>query len=421
MLSKEMRLRTFTLFFGIFDAVVLVGSGYIFFPVTGTRRKEQGEGEGGRDGGGDGDGCRNWEGDGVEKKMREMVLEVVKQFIWAEERFEEMKERSPLARQARGVVRGVGERLGRALGEVGAPLRGAFTVSNQGEDAGRLEGRGRGGKAPVIAASRGRLARPEVTKPVLPTSRGTQDDLSPAFLTTTSLPPGTTSRASSSTTTPGPASLSAPGLSSPGLTAPSSLTHGLFSSATSDISNNNCFNDTFAFGSSSECIPIDPNLDPAPALVPDAIMSQETDINWTTISLPSLPEDINWTDISPIYATGDLVYNDLTGFVYDGFDSVLHDSYNSNALILNGDGDGLGDGLGTAMMTMDRDTNRETSIEGAESAEGHQVMGGSMGLGHDGHGCDGQDQSQSEAQAQWMFGARSVSEGTCVWGLLNRY
>ncbi|KAH7635711.1 hypothetical protein B0T09DRAFT_27174 [Sordaria sp. MPI-SDFR-AT-0083] len=386
MLSREMRMKTFTLFFGTFDAVVLMGAVYILFSPI---QREKGD-----------------------ERMTEMVEEVVQQFKWAEERFEEMRERNPLARQARGVVRGVGERLGRALGEVSGEL------SGNGKGDGLIsEGREGLVKTSVVAVT-GRGKRPvrqELIKPVISTGNG----LSPVFSTSASVhQPGT------GTVSRGMSSLTTPGFPTPESTAPSSLAQGQFSSATSDLNTNtnttitNIFDTSpFAFDNTSS-IPIDLCLDTA-----DDVHWAAASITPSSISLPSLPEDFNWTNISPIYATGDLVYNDLTGFMYDGFDSVL---YSSNAyLVQGGGGGGYRDGVGLdARAQLATETQTQTHIvtgagTGTQSAGNAECHGG-MGelMGHDHEGNEG---NESQNEALWMFGARGVREGTCVWGLLNRY
>lgn len=386
-----MRQNTFTLFFGTFDAIVLMAAVYILFPH--------------------------------EKETGEMVGEVVQQFKWAEERFEEMKERNnPLARQARGVVRGVGERLGRAvgvdLGQKGVG-RGDALVS---------EGTVAGVKPTDVAAGgrRKRLARQRVVKSVTAAHRG----VSTASLSTSVLS-GTASRASSTTTPATATSTVTTGLTTPESTAPPSLAQGRFGAATSEINTNtitNTFNLPFNH-TPSESIPIDPSLNPVPVpdLSPEIADLAAAASTIPSISLPSLPDDFNWTDISPIYATGDLVYNNLTGFVYDGFDAIVHDG--SNHLIQNGDGGGYEDGLEGVGLGNELGTEIQSCIDidiapgtGDTISDGDMV--GMMGIGQDDENVGQrqvQSQSQRQNEASWMFDGRGIGEGTCVWGLLNRY
>ncbi|KAK3344690.1 hypothetical protein B0H65DRAFT_572953 [Neurospora tetraspora] len=394
MLRKEMRQKTFALFFGTFDAIVLMGAVYILFP------REQG--------------------------TKRLVGEVMQQFKWAEERFEEMRERNPLARQARGVVRGVGERLGRAVGvELGGGGKEGCLASGGAEGV---------GKTPAVAVG-GRERRLPRQKRLIKPVTDTQNGLSPAL--STSVPPGTASRGTgNSSTTPATATSSTTEFPTPESSAPSSLAQGQFGAATSDINNNNNITNnnitnnnitntafdassTFPFDNNTSCIPIDPSLNPVPAPVlslgaADWAAAPTLSASMSLPSLPSLPEDFSWTNISPIYATGDLVYNDLTGFVYDGFESAVHDD--GNHLVQNGGGGGCGDGnevgLGSgAGLVIDTDANM-----GAEDAESGGMVE-MMGLNHDNNVGD----RQSQSEALWMFDGRGIGEGTCVWGLLNRY
>ncbi|KHE79619.1 hypothetical protein GE21DRAFT_1243950 [Neurospora crassa] len=395
-LRREMRQNTFTLFFGTFDAIVLMGAVYILFPK--------------------------------EKETGEMVGEVVQQFKWAEERFEEMKERNnPLARQARGVVRGVGERLGRAVGvDLGQKGVGVGLVS---------EGTVAVNKPASVAVGgrRKRLARQRVVKSV---TTAAQNGLSMASLST-SVPSGIASRAGSSTTTPATATsttTTTTGITTPESTAPPSFAQGHFGAATSEINTNTTITNntfdastTFSFtNTATEAIPIDPSLNPA--LSPGVADWAAAASTIPSISLPSLPDDFNWTDISPIYATGDLVYNDLTGFVYDGFDSVIHDG--SDNLVQSGGGGGGyevglgGVGLGNGLVT-DIQSHIDMDMDiGARDAISDGDMVGLMGVDQDDENIGErqvQSQSQSQNEASWMFDGRGIGEGTCVWGLLNRY
>lgn len=143
-----------------------------------------------------------------------------------------------------------------------------------------------------------------------------------------------------------------------------------------------------------------------------------------SISLPSLPDDFNWTDISPIYATGDLVYNDLTGFVYDEFDPVVHDG--SNHLVQSG-GDGYDNGEGNGLGRVEFENGLMTDTQshivvGMGDAISDGDMPGVMGVDQDDENIgERQVHSQSQNEALWMFDGRGIGEGTCVWGLLNRY
>ncbi|EGZ70032.1 hypothetical protein NEUTE2DRAFT_112485 [Neurospora tetrasperma FGSC 2509] len=282
----------------------------------------------------------------------------------------------------------------------------------------------------AVGGRRKRLARQRVVTSV--TTSTVQNGLSTASLST-SVPSGIASRADSSTTTPATATsttTTTTGITTPESTAPPSLAQRQFGTATSEINTaiTNAFHTstTFPFNhTSSETIPIDPSLNPA--LSPGVADWAAAASTMPSISLPSLPDDFNWTHISPIYATGDLVYNDLTGFVYDEFDPVVHDG--SNHLVQRGDGggyeDGLGGvGLGNGLVTgipshidIDMDIAPGTGDAGTEGD-----MPRLMGVDQDDENIgERQSQSQSQNEALWMFDGRGIGEGTCVWGLLNRY
>ncbi|KAK4188823.1 OMPdecase-domain-containing protein [Podospora australis] len=74
--------KTFSLFFGTFDAIILMAAIYILFP----------------------------------KENRELVSSALQHFQWAVERFEAMSAKNALAKAALGVLRAVGVRLKRSLG-----------------------------------------------------------------------------------------------------------------------------------------------------------------------------------------------------------------------------------------------------------------------------------------------------------------
>ncbi|KAK3392332.1 hypothetical protein B0T20DRAFT_53955 [Sordaria brevicollis] len=390
LLSKEMRRRTFTLFFGTFDAVVLMGAVFVLFPPK--QPKEVGASE-----------------------EKELVREVVRQFKWAEERFEEMKERNPLARQARGVVRGIGERLGRALGEAGVELRSGVKEAVEGSDGKR--------SFKLVSVTRRGRGRALATRKVINPGTSTHKEPSPAVALPTAFVGGTciASRDSSSTT---PATISVtPGLPTPMSITPSALVQGQFGTATSDINSNNCFTNTFTFDDTpTECIPIDPSLDPSSASVPIPCLG--AGVEWatctasalpSTMTMSSLPEDFNWTNLSPLYATGDLVYNDLTGFMCDGFefDSATQQANYSHFIppgtaygngLPGGESEALGGGL---VHSMNVNVGTDTGTEDAEDGMVELTR-----LEYDG------SQGQS-GEPLWMFDGR-IDEGS-VWGLLNRY
>ncbi|KAL1881989.1 hypothetical protein VTK73DRAFT_3318 [Phialemonium thermophilum] len=87
--------KTFSLFFGTFDAIVLVASIYILFP----------------------------------KEHRDLVHNAKQHFQWALERFQAMSTRNALARAALGVLQAIYIRLKRSLGCCVAPKQGQVSAS----------------------------------------------------------------------------------------------------------------------------------------------------------------------------------------------------------------------------------------------------------------------------------------------------
>ncbi|KAK4101910.1 hypothetical protein N658DRAFT_448267 [Parathielavia hyrcaniae] len=82
MALKPQMYKTFSLFFGTFDAIVLMASIYILFP----------------------------------KEHPELVRDALQHFQWAVQRFEAMSQRNPLAKAALGVLRAISLRLKKSLG-----------------------------------------------------------------------------------------------------------------------------------------------------------------------------------------------------------------------------------------------------------------------------------------------------------------
>ncbi|KAK3344125.1 fungal-specific transcription factor domain-containing protein [Lasiosphaeria hispida] len=178
--------KTFSLFFGTFDAIVLMASIYILFP----------------------------------REHPEMVQNALQHFVWAVDRFEAMSERNALAKAALGVLRAIHMRLKKSLG---------------------------------ISASACANGKPTLLTP------STTEDSTSASLSPFPFSPRNTLNPSNGTTF-----------------APSP----------------NPFN-TDA---------IDPALvDPA------TTTTVATGFDWT------LPSNFDWASLQPIYATSDLLYNDLMG------------------------------------------------------------------------------------------------------------
>lgn len=111
-----MRTDRFQLFFGTFDAVVLMASIFILFP----------------------------------KENAEYVSSALQHLQWAVERFETMAERNRLAASARGVLHAINIRLKKALGVGGGPASGSPpAVPNSSSRTGR--------EAPISTASEGSI------------------------------------------------------------------------------------------------------------------------------------------------------------------------------------------------------------------------------------------------------------------------
>ncbi|KAK1760644.1 fungal-specific transcription factor domain-containing protein [Echria macrotheca] len=321
---KPHQYKTFSLFFGTFDAIVLMASVYILFP----------------------------------KEHRDLVQNALQHFQWAVERFEAMSERNALARAALGVLQAIFVRLKKSLGispqacraMLSAPVppvsctgagpaggsRGVFPFSPS------LEGEGEEDRSP--------FSHPTTTVASMTTTTTTtndvlMDDLSPAQMSS-SVDEVSGGRSSITTTSSG----------------------GTFSTTTPQSTTTTTKMDFFN----------------QPTTTTTESTGSTTEFDW------SLPSDFDWASLQPIYATSDLVYNDLArGFRDDGAGGVLLPSSAWGGL------DGLGNG--------------------AAAAEGMVGLGegpgGGGGLGGGGGGGGGTVPFQFEGD----FGNDSV------WSLLNHY
>jgi len=183
--------KMFSLFFGTFDAIVLMASIYILFP----------------------------------KEHPELLQNAMQHFQWSVERFETMSERNSLAKAALSVLQAIYIRLKKSLGM-------GFVCA----------------KSPVP-------------------------------------------------TTETPASM--PGSVSPSNIDPS-LTNGSMDGSTTGLSGYTPGSNSISASSVSEAYSSVPSVTPG------------ADAPGPSLEL-SFPSDFDWSSIQPIYATGDLAYNDLIG------------------------------------------------------------------------------------------------------------
>lgn len=202
-------LSSFSLFFGTFDAIVLMASIYILFP----------------------------------KEHRDLVRSAIQHFQWAVERFEAMSERNALARSALGVLQAIHVRLRRSLNKTAQ----------------------KPGKAPPPAITGVSSATNHYHSPRTADNPSPQNSDGPTTTGSAFTPTGSDVFSSSSSTETTSSSASASSSS----TAPS-LEHSYHH-----------------YHSQYQ-----PNPHPSGFDFP-------------------LPSDFDWSTIQPIFATGDLVYNDL--------------------------------------------------------------------------------------------------------------
>lgn len=236
--SLTKQTNRFSLFFGTFDAIVLIASIYILFP----------------------------------KEQPELVRTAMQHFQWAVERFEAMSERNALARAALGVLHAIHIRLKKSLNFSPSAAAGPT---------------GAGAGASGAGASNTNSTLPPRSPLPPPTPAATSDNPSP----------------------------DAP-FGGGGSSASASVAGGHASSLGSAV--------TPTTASSSEFYP--------PGGGGGGGGEGNNGFDW------SLPNDFDWSSIQPIFATGDLVYNDLVG-IPDGDGQAVPTQWGGG---LGGGGGGVG-------------------------------------------------------------------------------
>lgn len=239
--------RRFSLFFGTFDAIVLMASLYILFP----------------------------------KEHPELVPQALQHFQWAVERFEAMAARNnSLARAALGVLHAIYVRLKKSLGLTAQSVRAILAASGTSSAACPSNNDGGGG------ASSSRSAAPHgITGRLFP------------FWCTASFGCSPSAGSSSSTNMPAQDELSSPQQQAHNTSChhPANNPHrdGGFSSGTGSTG-------TLTAGATPDFFS-DTNTNTSSGC------GGGGGFDWHP------PSDFDWASLQPIYATSDLVYNDLAG------------------------------------------------------------------------------------------------------------
>ncbi|KAK4233859.1 OMPdecase-domain-containing protein [Achaetomium macrosporum] len=155
MALKPQMYKTFSLFFGTFDAIVLMAAIYILFP----------------------------------KEHPDLVQNALQHFQWAVERFEAMSQRNPLAKAALGVLHAIYPRLKRALGISCRAARAMLMPSSSSTSP--ASGRGSAGSTvpslpadtPRTTTSTASFTNPSPSATALPCSNSSLNKATPASTT----------------------------------------------------------------------------------------------------------------------------------------------------------------------------------------------------------------------------------------------
>ena len=360
---KPHQYKIFSLFFGTFDAIVLVASIYILFP----------------------------------RENREFVKNAVQHFTWAVERFAAMSERNYLAKAAVGVLKAIEVRFGRSL-EMGVKAEGvdkrlvggAGCVASGNDDKGKPSSLIR----PMTNAGLMPLPWADGDGPTtsVSTESGSGDGLSP-FPSVSSSSGSITAASHNGFPFNSPqvseSTLNLPAINTKTNNGPSPTSSTLSSSTPLSKNAHDTVRDTTRSWSHPISTPSlggnhntpnfthnnNHNLLFNTSTTHTATDEGATAENWDL----NLPNDFDWSTVQPIFATGDLIYHDLQ--MVNGF---------------------LGGGGGAS--TSQTHTDRSDVWGGG---------GDSTMLGMDGPG--GQEQSQNAWQFEGDFGNDSV------WNLLNQF
>ncbi|KAM7184641.1 hypothetical protein V8F20_012124 [Naviculisporaceae sp. PSN 640] len=362
--------KMFSLFFGTFDAIVLVAAVYILFP----------------------------------QENRSMVNIAVRHFAWAAERFRAMSGRNGLARAALGVLKAVEVRFLRSVGLPPDSVSGVLGKAGERE------------KVPLLKTRAGLMPLPwaDGDGPALEYESfgsGSVPGAGPSPLSLSSVSPGTDGISNYPTTTGTNNSLSVDSIiASNGPSPVSFSSNGTGSASLASSHPNETARD------SSRSWSYNTTSTPSTfAAAGETNLGLDLGASDWNISLPS---NFDWSSLQPIFATNDLLYNDLQLHASAGFGSGW-------GVGSSGGGNNLGDGLGGDVDTINADSSRTTAMGQSQTGtttEAH--MGGDINMmnsSHDGERNSGQV-SQGGAGTNnngWLFEGDFGSDS--FWGLLNQY
>lgn len=246
--------KTFALFFGTFDAVVMVASIYILFP----------------------------------REHVELLPIAVQHFRWAVDRFERMAERNRLAQAALGVLNAIYIRFKKAVAAHFRCENGTCIA----RDSGITTGMAIVGGCPLpLSGGSGSDTHSHSQTHTPNSNANSNSNSSPSDLnsrpTTTTTPSSMTSTKHTATTIPGPPSTFGSSISGAASSASAGLTPAASLPGTDTTPNSSIFDAATTTTTSA--------ADPTAAA------------EW------SFPADFDFSSIMPMYPMGDIVYNELTG------------------------------------------------------------------------------------------------------------
>ena len=252
--------KTFALFFGTFDAVVMVASIYILFP----------------------------------REHVELLPIAVQHFRWAVDRFERMADRNRLAQAALGVLNAIYIRFKKAVAAHFRCENGNCIARDSGITTGMaIVG---GCPLPMSGSSDSHSQTHTPNSNANSNSNSSPSDVN-SRLTTTTTPSSIASAKNTATTVPGPPSTFGGSMSGGGGASSSSAgpTPAASLPGTDATPNSSIFDAAAAAATTTTTSAADPVAAAAAAA------------EW------SFPADFDFSSIIPMYPMGDIVYNELTG------------------------------------------------------------------------------------------------------------
>ena len=307
----------FSLFFGTFDAIVLMATIYVLFP----------------------------------KEHPEMVQDAIQHFQWAVERFEAMSGRNSLAKAALGVLQAIYIRLKKSLG-----MTYCVNGSNCKAGSGRDSGSGSG-----------------------PNKAGANAMMTPPGSNATNTPASSRSQPGSPTTTPTAQRHHQQTMMPQAQRQRQQQQQQQQQSFDGGSSIPSGLNPAMASGNTSDMFPLGSASGPGGGGV----------LDWP------VPDNFDWSSIQPIYAMGDIAYNELITTQQQG-------GGGGGAGVGSGAGEwGVGDGKGWA-------------------PDGGDGLGCNPGAEMGPGGAEQQQQQQQQQQpTPWQFNGDFGNDS--VWNLLNQY